>query len=116
MSRSLNLTAERGGPSVWERPTPAAPWGLAAVALGAAMLSLAWRRPRNAWLMSAGMSSLALGVLSSIPANDILMRARARRSAVAADPLDEALRETFPASDTPAASTPTRVQATRVRP
>ena len=106
--RSLNLTPERSGPSVWNEPPPPAgrQWSLAAFAVGAAMIGAAWRRPRNPWLLGAGVSSVIIGLITSIPANDLLIRARARRSVAASDPLDEGLAETFPASDPPSASVP----------
>jgi hypothetical protein len=108
VKRSLNLTPERSGSSVWNEPAPptGSQWSLAAFAVGAAMIGAAWRRPRHPWLLGVGVSSVVIGLVTSIPTNDLLVRARARRSVAASDPLDEGLAETFPASDPPASSAP----------
>ena len=107
MDTPLNLSPERSGPSVWDVPQqPSSPWGFAALAIGAAMMAAAWRRPERRWLLAMGTGGVFLGLLASLPVEDLQTRIRARRSVGSSDSLDEALSESFPASDPPAASTP----------
>lgn len=108
METPLNLTPHRGPSSVWDTPTERArPLHLAAVATGAAIAALAWHTapPRRFWIAGLGAAG-AVAALMATPfgarAEEMFVRAKARQRARAHDPLDQSLKETFPASDSPA--------------
>jgi hypothetical protein len=105
--QSLNLTPHRG-PSVWDEPQPhATPLHLAAAATGLAITAMAWRAapPRRFWIAGLGaagaMAALMSGRLGD-RAGQAMAAAKARRQARGNEPLDRTLKETFPASDSPA--------------
>jgi hypothetical protein len=103
----LNLTPQRG-PSVWgEPPHQTTSWPLAALGAGSLLTIGAWCTvaPKRFWIAGLGVGGLALALLNGpfAPALDeVRGRARVRRQARDADPLDRTLEESFPASDPPA--------------
>ncbi len=107
-SAPANLTPTRG-PSVWDRPAPRLQWKdidveqwleiAAGLALAAAGLT---RRSRGGVLLAiAGGTLVARGLLGSGDVTALRARLQSAR-ATAANAVDDALQETFPASDPPA--------------
>ncbi|MGE3177134.1 MAG: hypothetical protein AB7O32_06670 [Vicinamibacterales bacterium] len=106
MDTPLNLTAERG-PSIWDTPSPApVRWSLVSLAVGAAMTAAGYRQPGRRWLFAMGLGGLALGLIAAVPVDAWRSRARVREADRRDDPLDEAIEDSFPASDPPALTEP----------
>jgi hypothetical protein len=110
----LNLVQHRGAASVWDDRHDWDPerWVGAALA-GVCLVSGFRRRTTTGWLLALGGATLAWWAAAGIDerAN---RRARLRLAwplrRTSADPVDEALEESFPASDAPSSWSGTRGQ------
>jgi hypothetical protein len=93
---------------VWDEPVVrSTPLHMAAAAAGAVITMLAWRAapPHRFWIAGLG----AAGAMAALMAGSVgdrtekaLAAATARGRARRQDPLDRTLKDTFPASDSPA--------------
>lgn len=107
MEPSINLTPLRG-PSVWNEPnTRSTPLHMAAAATGAAIAMLAWHTapPRRFWIAGLGAAGATAALLAGSfgdRAERAIAGAKARSQARRHEPLDSTLKDTFPASDSPA--------------
>ena len=108
MERSLNLTPARGS-SVWDAPPSSSPlWPIVAAAGVVIFASLAWRYRsvgKSILTKSAAVGGMLIGVATSPVGRKVtnvivqhLSEYQARQEAR----VDEALEDTFPASDPPA--------------
>jgi uncharacterized membrane protein len=100
-----NLTARRGGVSVWERMDTGrrAGWRRRALVACAALAMIAVGRRRTALARLIGSAGATLLWRAATGYDDIARAADMVQSLRAADPrVDEASAESFPASDSPA--------------
>lgn len=109
MSDYLNLTPERSKPSVWDQRSGPNPGQVAAVLAGVMLMGSAGAlESRKRWILqTAGVAAVAIGLFGpriSRQLEHVRDTARSRRLQQVPDPLDEALKQSFPASDPP--STP----------
>jgi uncharacterized membrane protein len=100
-----NLTAHRGGISVWERMETGrrAAWRRRAIVACAAVAMIAMGRRRSVVARLVGSAGATLLWRAATGHDDIARVAELVQSLRAADPrVDEASAESFPASDSPA--------------
>lgn len=109
MEPSLNLTPHRSPSAVWDEPgaPPSRSLHMAAAATGAAVAMLAWHTapPRRFWIAGLGAAGAMAALISggfSGRAERAIAGMAARRRRGASEPLDRTLKDTFPASDSPA--------------
>jgi hypothetical protein len=103
MTAPLNLSQKRG-PSVWEQHDRTPSWELIAFASGAVLAGSAWwLRSRRAWLIPAAATAVTVGLVGRAAGRVIVaMNQRCARRPDHDEMLDQALDESFPASDPPA--------------
>lgn len=102
MNTNPNLTPDRSRPSVWDVSRRPGTWQVAALLSGAVLITGGMATRRRWKPVVGGLAVLALGLFGSAIAREYEGRRSAERSkrrAAASDVLDDALMQTFPASD-----------------